>query len=234
MPRDTVSPCYSTFDKTTMDQHRTACKQINNRLFFRTNTTSILAFLKKKAFPDNCQGLFSLNSIRQLPVSLILPLDADTRSLSLMNAEFPLFDERMAAGFLTYLPPEYSGKQSRERIVATAVAVRNSLLTTKNDNFRLKIFDQALDNFATHGFFCQYDWCLSHWGTAEDIQNITQSTFHPATTHIEFATLGTPPLIALQHLADTFPSVIFSLQYRSLSAKDWLEVQFFPLTPFGY
>jgi len=151
-----------------------------------------------------------------------------------MNVALPLFDERIAAGFLTYLPPEYKGQQPRERILTTAGTLRNTLQTTKRDSVHLKLFDRALDNFATLGFFCQYDWCLSHWGTAEDIQNITQSTFHPATTHIEFVTLGTPPLIALQHLADTFPSVIFTLQYRSLSAKEWQEVQFFPLTPFGY
>jgi len=132
------------------------------------------------------------------------------------------------------LPPEYKGKRPREEILAAAATLRNSLQTIKGDNFRLKLFDRAMDNFNSHGFFCQHDWCLSHWGTTEDIQTAIQSTFHPTTICIEFTTLGTPPLIALQHLADTFPSVIFTLQYRSLSAKEWQEVQLFPLTPFGY
>ena len=229
-----ISTYLATFDKAARDQHRSRCRQINNRLFFRSNTTSILAFLKTKTSADNGQGLFSLNSIRQLPASLTLPPSADILHLSLMNVALPLFDERIAAGFLTYLPPEYKGKQPRERILATADAVRNSLQTARRDSTQLEIFDQAMDNFTTHGFFCRYDWCLSHWGTAEDIQTVSQSTFHPATTCIEFTTLDTPPLIALQHLADTFPSVMFTLQYRLLSAKDWQEVQLFPLTPFGY
>jgi hypothetical protein len=205
-----------------------------NHLFFRSNTTGILAFLKTKASADNGQGLFSLNSIRQLPASLTLPPSADILGLSLMNVDLPLFDERIAAGFLTYLPPEYKGKQPHEEILATAGAVRNSLPTAKNGNIRLEIFDRAMDNFITHGFFCRYDWCLNHWGTAEDIQTVTRSTFHPATTCIEFTTLDTPPLMGLQYLADTFPSVIFTLHYRLLSAKKWQEVQLFPLTPFGY
>ena len=217
-----------------MDQHHIACKQINNRLFFRTNTMGILAFLKTKASSDKGQGLISLNSIRQLPAALTLPLNADILHLSLMNVDLPLFDERIAADFLACLPPEYKGKRPREEILTTAAALRNSLQTIKGDTIRLEIFNRAMDNFTTHGFFCQHDWCLNQWGTAEDIQTVIQATFHQATTCIEFTTLGTPPLIGLQRLADTFPSVLFTLQYRLLPAEEWQEVQLFPLTPFGY
>jgi hypothetical protein len=51
---------------------------------------------------------------------------------------------------------------------------------------------------------------------------------------IEFSTLWTPPIAALQELADMFPSVRFELTYRLEPSDPWTLVEIFPVKPWGY
>jgi hypothetical protein len=67
-----------------------------------------------------------------------------------------------------------------------------------------------------------------------DIQTVVATTFVPSTTYLEFITYLTPPIPAMQTLANTFPSVRFELRYRYHSQDSWTEVEFFPFPPFSY
>ena len=93
--------------------------------------------------------------------------------------------------------------------------------------------ERAVDNYNATGFFSQYDWRMTHWGTIEDIFSIDEATFELPTKCIEFQTAWTPPIAGLQLLSNAFPSVKFRLEYR-LGNTPWTEVEFFPFPPFGY
>ncbi len=209
-------------------------KYVLNQLHFRTNANTIVPYLKAKPEISTGHHRFSLNSIINLPNILTLPLNDSIILLSLLNCSIPILDETSKARFLTYLTPKYTGKQPQTLIYATIDKIRIHLQTTKVIEPQLTSLNRAVDNYESFGFFSQVDWCLDHWGTAEDIEGVTESTFDLPTTRIEFQTISTPPIIALQLLANTFPSVLFTLQYRLLTENVLNEVQFYPFPPFGY
>jgi hypothetical protein len=63
---------------------------------------------------------------------------------------------------------------------------------------------------------------------------MVDTTFTVPTPGIEFTTVATPPILALQILANTFPSVLFTLDYATDTSTAWTEVRFHPFPPFGY
>lgn len=210
-----------------------ALPSVVNRLQFRTNSTTILPFLKSKADGTGGHPLFSLNSIASLPKALILPLNQVVVGLALQNIEIALVDESVKARFLADWRPDYRGKKTPQELEA-CIATRRQKLTRDQETTDVDTFEQAVSNYRTHGFFCQFDWCMEHWGTVGDIEDLVETTFRLPTACIEFTTRETPPLIALQQLANTFPSVLFILSYRLLTGGEWREVQFYPFPPFGY
>ncbi len=207
---------------------------VTNQLHFRTNSNTILPYLKSKAGGISGHPLFSLNSITCLPKELVLPLSNDIIQLSLLNIDIPILDEEVKAGFLANWTIEYNGKQPQSVICEKVDEIRKKLQSTQSHQPKLDVFQQAVDNYESKGFFCQFDWCMVHWGTHADIQAVTESTFLLPTRFIEFQTVSTPPVIALQLLANTFPSVLFTLLYQYPPESTWTEVQFYPFPPFGY
>ena len=203
-------------------------------LYFRTNSNTILPFLKSKAGGSSGHALFSLNSIDNLPKELILPLSDDIIQLSLMNIDISILDEAVKTKFLANWTVEYTGKRPQSVIYEKKDELRKKLKSVKSHQAQLDVLEQAVDNYESKGFFCQFDWCMVHWGTSADIQDVTESTFLLPTTFIEFQTLATPPIIALQQLANTFPSVLFTLLYQYPPESTRAEVQFYPFPPFGY
>jgi len=212
-------------------------KSLLNRLHFTTNRKTILAYLKSKPSARGGPPEFSLNAIRQMPEGLLIPPDPLIQSLSQLNAELPELDEATSRHARSAGLFSAAGKASRETIqnaIESAQQTLAALPSATERARRLNDLDQALDNYTRLGFFTSQDWGLHHWGTPEDIQAVTAATFTPTTTAIEFETAWTPPLKALQVLADTFPSVKFKLEYCLVSASSWSEIQFFPFPPFGY
>ncbi|MBU1564117.1 MAG: hypothetical protein KJ630_00645 [Proteobacteria bacterium] len=205
-----------------------------NRLHFRTNSNTILPYLKSKADGNSGHACFSLNSIATLPKELILPLDDYIIQLSLLNIDIPILDETVKAKFLANWTAEYTGKQDQSDIFKKVAEIRDKLQVEKSLQPQLHVLEQAADNYQSKGFFSQFDWCMVHWGTSADILDVTNSTFLLPTACIEFQTAATPPIIALQQLANTFPSVLFTLLYQYPPENTWNEVQFYPFPPFGY
>lgn len=205
-------------------------RRVTNQLYFRTNSNTILPYLKSKADGRSGHARFSLNSIANLPKELVLPLNDDLIQLSLMNIEIPILDETVKAKFLANWTVENTGKQPQPVIYEKVAEIRKRL----SHQPRIEILEQAVGNYESQGYFCQFDWCMVHWGTTADIQDVTESTFLLPTSFIEFHTVATPPIIALQQLANTFPSVLFTLLYQYPPASTWTEVQFYPFPPFGY
>ncbi len=209
-------------------------RQVLNQLYFRTNSTTILPYLKSKADGNSGHPCFSLNSIINLPKALILPVNDDIRQLSVLNISVPILDEKIRARFLADWTADYRGKQPLPVLSRKVEKIRQNLHTTPCPQPQIDLLDQAMDNYEKFGFFCQLDWCMDHWGTSADIQGVTESTFELPTSFIEFQTLSTPPIIAVQQLANTFPSVLFTLLFSYLPDATWQEVQFYPFPPFGY
>ena len=205
-----------------------------NQLHFRTNSTTILPFLRSKAASGSGHPLFTLNSIVQRPEVLVLPPSEGLFRLSLQNMSVPILDEKVKAQFLACLPRKFKGKQPQPALYGEIALLRKTLLLSKGAKAQFEVLEQAVVNYENVGYFCQLDWGMDHWGTTEDIHSVTESTFHLPTAFLEFQTTGTPPVIALQQLANTFPSVLFTLRFRCLSEDQWHEVQFYPFPPFGY
>lgn len=205
-----------------------------NQLHFRTNSNTIVPYLKAKAEIHTGHNRFSLNSIVNLPNTLILPLNDSIMELSWLNIAVPILDESVKARFLNYVTPEYTGKQPQALIYATIDKIRINLQTSKVFEPQLESLNRAVGNYESTGFFSQVDWCMDHWGTTEDIQGVSETTFDLPTTYLEFQSVSTPPIIALQFLANTFPSVLFTLRYKLSPENVWNEVQFYPFPPFGY
>lgn len=205
-----------------------------NQLHFRTNSNTILPYLKTKAGGGSGHALFSLNSIINLPRDLILPLGVDIIQLSIWNTGVPILDERLKARFLALWTAEYTGKKSRSFICAKASDMLEKHNIASSRSLKPEVVNKAMYNFEHTGFICQFDWCMDHWGTTGDIHAVTECTFLLPTRFIEFQTINTPPLIAMQHLANTFPSVNFTLLYKYSLQDVWQEVQFHPFPPFGY
>lgn len=202
---------------------------VSNRLRFLTNAKTILAYIRAKNPKGSAPSQFSLDSIKPMPNCLNLPLTVPIKTLSQLNADLPPLDENTKQVALTKL---FSGKNERlsnESLIQKITELRSSV--TPSD---LGSFEQAVINFQQYDFFSAFDWRLHHWGTVSDIQSVIDATFVPSTTALEFTTCVTPPIAALQTLANTFPSVRFELSYRYLSQATWQEIEFFPFPPFSY
>ena len=209
-------------------------RPVHNQLHFHTNVATILPYLARKV-DEQCEcRRFSLNSIVKLPNSLILPLNHDIVRLSLLNIDALIFDDRIRWQFLSNWTAEYIGKQPRSIILEKITEIETRLLASQFSHPELDILERAVTNYKLLGFFCQVDWCMIHWGTVADIEEVTASTFNLPTSCLEFQTRSTPPIIAMQQLANTFPSVSFTLLYRYPPESAWHEVQFYPSPPFGY
>jgi hypothetical protein len=217
---------------------------IVNQLTYRTNANTILRLLKSGAAGRPCPPLFSLHSIRPIPAALVMPPSPWLTSLLLVNIAVPPVEENIRQNALTRMlgkSPRRANEAvirrtiddvgGRLRATAADASTPAAQQTAPND---LALFDQAVQNYAEHKFFSQYDWCMAYWGTIADIQSVVESTFELPTGLLEFSTLWTPPLAALQDLADMFPSVRFELRYRRESVPEWTLHEIFPVKPWGY
>jgi hypothetical protein len=212
---------------------------IINQLHFGTNSKTILAFIKSGDPGSSAPPQFSMNSIRLTPEGLSLPLTPDIKQLAAMNVELPALDEATRQMTVSKLLYGYATRQSQTDIEAAidklSIALQASSVSDETAHKdALAAFDQAVSNYRESGFFCQYDWRMAHWGTVEDILSVTPSTFERPTAYLEFSTYLTPPVFALQALAQTFPSVKFKLLYRYETSDTWTNMEIFPITPFGY
>lgn len=217
---------------------------ITNKLTFRTNANTILPLLRSGAAGRDCPPLFSLNSIRPVPAELIMPHPPWLTSLLLLNIAIPALEENVKRNAMTRMlgaPPRKAEEAAvlhvlddvgrRLRAAAGSPDTAEQTATARED---MKLFVQVEQNYKQYKFFSQYDWCMTHWGTIADIQSVVEKSFELPTGMIEFSTLWTPPLAALQDLADMFPSVRFELHYRGDSTPDWVLHEIFPVKPWGY
>lgn len=202
---------------------------LNNQLLFKSNSKTILAYLKSKASGETGQKVMSLNSIKQLPPDLQLPVKPFIKELSAMNITLPDFDDRIKQIALEQISFGQAAPKSEAELHAAVASFQSSLASED-----LVILEQAVTNYRQYGFFSSYDWCMTHWGTPDDIVSVNQSTFVAGTDTLAFQTVLTPPLVALKLLADTFPSVRFYLRYRYDESDAWTRTEIFPVTPFGY
>jgi hypothetical protein len=207
---------------------------VDNQLHFRTNSTTILPYLKAKADGNSGHPRFTLNSIITLPKVLVLPINDEIIQLSVLNISLPILDEKIKAQFLANWMADYHGKQPPPILSRKVEKIRQRLHTKKYPQSQMDLLDQAESNYEKYGFFCQFDWCMDHWGTPADIQGVTESTFELPTSFLQFQTVSTPPIMAVQQLANTFPSVLFTLLFSYRPEATRHEVQFYPFPPFGY
>jgi len=208
---------------------------VTNRLYFITNTEAVLNFIKSKHVHDNPPPEFSFNSIKPMPDELFLPLNAQILSLSVSNMEkCPLDETTKQAVFSRILSGTPPGKPSESTIPEKINVIRQALIEASTDRADIELFERAVSNYTRHRYFSHYDWRLVNWGTIEDVHSVTESTFHPPTSFIEFTTKWTPPIAVMQILANTFPSVRFRLKYRFHSDSPWMTEEIFAFPPFGY
>ncbi|MBU2514972.1 hypothetical protein KJ966_26930 [bacterium] len=209
---------------------------VTNRLYFKTNSKTILIYLKSKALGSDSPDLFSLNSIKMTPVELILPLTNEIRTLSIMNADRPSLSEPAGQIALSNLFDGQEKKENPSEIQKAIGSMKGSLqkVETEKGKMDYEVFEKALSNYEQTRFFSFYDWRLAHWGVVDDIHSVVESTFKRPTTCIEFETTWVPPMKALNNLANTFPSVRFELQSRYNSSDPWEKTELFPAIPFGY
>lgn len=219
-----------------------------NRLHFRTNAKTILSHIKSKAVDKSGPAEFSFNSIRLMPESMkLIPATAMARRLerlSLMNCDLSVFDPSVQEIILSNFDDNRVEKQSEEEIRKSMEEIRQWIVSTAGSSdadddvsdrhSSARIYEQAIANYHEVGFFSQLDWRLSHWGTAEDVLSVVKETFERPTSFIEFQTKWSPPVAAVQSLANAFPSVRFELRYHYLDSESWKKVEFFPTVPFGY
>lgn len=216
-------------------------ERIINQLTFRTNAKFILNLLQSAAAGRDCPPLFSLHSIKPMPDALTMPDVACLKPLLALNMEIPPLEDgirRQAQAHLLSQPPVKADAATlQKKIAEIGQALKNdqaAAVIRQAGQSRLAWFEQAVANYARFKFFNQYDWRMAHWGTVADILSVVESTFELPTSLIEFTTLWTPPLAALQELADMFPSVRFELRYRSESDTAWTPCEIFPVKPWGY
>lgn len=217
---------------------------LTNQLFFYSNAKHILALLRSKAPGYGASSLISLESIKATPKHLIMPDFEYIRPLLALNIEMPDLAEKVKSNALDqwFADPPYKADEStiRKRIAQLGSELESAPQERKNSHVKgsdetlIELFEQAVDNYSKYKFFNQYDWRMAHWGTIEDVQSAVDSTFALSTTYIEFATLWTPPVQAIQELADTFPSVRFEIRYRYEETDGWTNVEMFPIKPWGY
>lgn len=220
---------------------------LTNQLIFFSNAKFILDFIKSKDKTDSSPRQFSLNAIKKMPESLLLPLDPHIRELAISNMEIPSLPPLGEAVNQTAINSVMLGKQEKQpesvifdriestrKVLIDAEAASGPVKAFGTNRTVLEVFEQAVSNYHEHKFFCQYDWRFTRWGTVEDIHSITQSTFELPTAYIEFQTKWTPPIPVMEALASFFPSVRFELQFRYLPSDAWKKVEIFPNPPFGY
>jgi hypothetical protein len=150
--------------------------------------------------------------------------------LSSQNMELPEFKDNVLQAVLQEI---YEGRKIEKAPESDLLHKVKELKKSLKES-DAKLLNKAVTNFEATGFFCQRDWCMTNWGTIEDIHSVDESTFTEDTTSIEFETLYSPPLKALKILADTFPSVRFRLLYKYAFEDSWTNMEIFPITPFGY
>jgi len=205
-------------------------KYLTNQLHFITNTEMVLKYIRAGHVHENPPPEFSLNAIKSMPDALFLPLTGPIVSLAASNVDLPPLRETVRAAVSSEKVFEGVGKLSEPGIREKIEAVRKS----ETDRDSAALIDRAAANYETFGFFSQYDWRLAHWGTVGDIHSVTAATFGPPTSYLEFTTLWTPPVAAMQELANTFPSVRFKLKYRYRPDDPWTVEDLFAFPPFGY
>ena len=165
---------------------------VMNRLHFITNTEAVLKFIKSKHVHENPPPEFSFNSIKPMPDELFLPINEQILSLSVSNMEICSLDETTKRIVLSRITPGLLlGKPGESSIPDKIDVIRKTLKETATDKAGIELFDKAVSNYDRHRFFCHYDWRLVHWGTIEDVHSVTESTFHPPTSFIEFTTKWT-------------------------------------------
>lgn len=208
---------------------------VTNRLHFITNTETILDFIKSNHVHDNPPPEFSFNSIKPMPDELLLPLNEHILSLSVLNMEICPSDETTKRIVLSKIASGTSfGKPAESLLPDRIEAIRKELTAASTNGAGIEQFESALSNYDRHRFFTHYDWRLVHWGTIDDVQSVTEATFHFPTSYLEFTTKWTPPIAAMQALANTFPSVRFKLKHRSHPGDPWKTEDIFAFPPFGY
>jgi len=208
--------------------------KIINRLWFRTNSHTIVPFLlsRKECVPH--RPGFSLNALIEMPTNLLTPELPVFFRLSLQNTALPILDDTVRAGVVACLTPQYRGKLSPAELDQAIATARQELENCPSDKEAGDILMRIVDGQRSTGYFSHIDWALDHWGCIADISAVVPESFAIPTPCIEFETLAAPPILALQRLANTFPSVRFSLQYSWQDRATWSEVEFHPFPPFGY
>jgi hypothetical protein len=208
--------------------------RIVNRLSFRTNSHTIVPYLLSKKERTHSRSKFTLSALAECPKELFVPLTPHVVQLSLGNAALPILDECLRQRVVESLAPHYRGKLSPQELREAVERARHELDCGIFGQMEGDALRQSLDNHRLSGHFSHIDWCLDHWGCPEDIVAMVDSTFTVPTPGIEFTTVATPPILALQLLANTFPSVLFTLDYAAETGAKWVEVRFHPFPPFGY
>lgn len=209
-------------------------QRIANRLSFRTNSHTIVPFLLSKKVPTTPPPGFTLNTLAPLPEDLIAPFSPLVIDLSFKNAALPILDQSVRSKVIACLAPYYHNQLSPLALDEAVRQARQELDNGTLEKMDRDTLSRALDSHRQYGFFSQIDWCLDHWGCIGDIIDALADTFTVPTPCLEFTTLGTPPILALQRLANTFPSVRFTLHYAVHNNPTWTEVEFHPFPPFGY
>jgi hypothetical protein len=195
-----------------------------------TNTEMVLKYIRAGHVHDNPPSEFSLNAIKSMPDALFLPLTDSVVALAASNVDLPPLHAAVKEVVLSETIFGGVGKLSEAGIRERIGAVRENA----PDPESAAVIDRAVANHGQYGFFSQYDWRLTHWGTIDDIHSVTPGTFEPPTSYLEFTTRLLPPVAAMQELANTFPSVRFKLKYRYDSDESWIVEDLFAFPPFGY
>ncbi len=205
---------------------------VENQLHFKSNRKTVLAYLKSKCTSDD--GLFTLNSIKKTPEQLDIELTKETKQLSILNVNAPEIKGSATGVLLDGLLNGNPSKASPEELSKIIESIQADFKSVERKEADQAAFEKSVTNFENLGFFSCFDWRLSYWGTIDDVSSVDASSFHIKTECIRFETLWSPPLAALNNLANTFPSVKFELLYRYQAEQDWTKIQLFPQVPFGY
>ncbi len=209
--------------------------RIRNRLMFRTNSHTIIPFLLGGAKDVNRgEPCFSLQNLAQTPQQLLVPATPLVAELSLGNAAIPILDDNLRQEVIAFLGSHYRGRQPAPQLEKTVAGLDQLLDQASPASDEAILLRRLQQNYQQFGYFSHIDWRLDHWGCAGDIDGVVAETFTVPTPAIEFFTLATPPILALQLLANTFPSVHFTLQYGVEGDGPVHEVRFHPFPPFGY
>ena len=178
-----------------------------------------------------------------------LSLTPEIIALSALNAKRPSFegrstlDQETSRMVVDNLYFGKSKKSSAEEVTEEIQRLRRSLSEQSQEespqelsdgNTGIALFNQSIANYEQVGFFSQYDWQLTHWGSSEDIISVVPETFVEPTACLEFESAWAPPVASLQELSNIFPSVRFRLNYRYTDADSWELIEFFPIMPWGY